>query len=299
MTEHFYIIIEQPLVVNSLKILTAKLRGVSFKDAMEWYPEHHTKFHIINKKTGEKISEEVSYQSDAFFVFHTVNAYEDDGYIVLDIIAMDKEFDAAKFINRNLSLETLQMASNDDEEVFQSHFRPRRYVLPIQYEMSNLGVNLVQISDSKCEALLQEGKDNTNTKVKCVMKCIHEMIADLVMEFPQINYRKFNGRKYRYIYGAHSVRFREADGLVKIDIDTKEILRWEEKNVVPSEPVFLASPNAIEEDDGVLLSVGLTLGDERCAYLLVINAKDMKEIGRAKVNVQIGAGIHGIFIQKK
>ncbi|KAF7667376.1 hypothetical protein LDENG_00066890, partial [Lucifuga dentata] len=33
---------------------------------------------------------------------------------------------------------------------------------------------------------------------------------------------------------------------------------WYQKGFYPSEPVFVASPDAVEEDDGVILSVVLT-----------------------------------------
>ena len=61
------------------------------------------------------------------------------------------------------------------------------------------------------------------------------------------------------------------------------------------EPILVGNPESDDEDGGVLLSVVLdgTLGK---SYLLVLDAKTMKEIGRAKVDGVVGFGIHGIHV---
>lgn len=38
--------------------------------------------------------------------------------------------------------------------------------------------------------------------------------------------------------------------IAKIDIVTREHLEWQQDKCYPSEPVFVASPGAVEEDDG-------------------------------------------------
>lgn len=299
MTENYYILIEQPLVMNVMKILTAKLRGVPTNTVMEWCPEHPVKFHIIDKKTGVKVNKEVSYQSEAFFTFHTINAYEQEGSIILDTVALGKESDVARLINGSISLSKLQEAAKDGAQPLPVLPYPRRYILPIQYDEATHGVNLVKMTGSTAEAVVCEGKDKTDKNIKFVMECKQEIITDTAMEFPQINYGSVNAKKYRYIYGAHLKNRKDMDSLVKIDTQTREVLVWHEENVYPSEPIFVATPGGTEEDDGVLLSVGLTTGENRCAYLLVLNARDMNEIGRANVDVKIGLGFHGIFLQKK
>ena len=37
------------------------------------------KFHIIDKKTGQKVNPDIQYLSDAFIIIHHGNAYEEDG----------------------------------------------------------------------------------------------------------------------------------------------------------------------------------------------------------------------------
>lgn len=43
--------------------------------------------------------------------------------------------------------------------------------------------------------------------------------------------------------------------LAKVDIVTRKHIEWVDEEGYPSEPVFVASPNAIEEDDGKNLSI--------------------------------------------
>lgn len=100
------------------------------------------------------------------------------------------------------------------------------------------------------------------------------------LELPGINY-SFNAKKYRYFYGSrvewsphpNKVRhlrpaavhptgvgtFKVTDlspvqQLAKFDIVTRRHVEWQQENCFPSEPVFVASPGAVEEDDGERLA---------------------------------------------
>lgn len=114
------------------------------------------------------------------------------------------------------------------------------------------------------------------------------------LEFPQINYERYNGRPYRYFY---SCGFGHvfSDSLLKMDVHTKELKVWRYPGLFPSEPVFVASPKATEEDDGVVLSVIITPREEKSTFLLVLDAKTFTELGRAEVPVNIPYGTHGVF----
>ena len=82
-----------------------------------------TRFHVIKKSTGEVLP--VKYEAGPMFYFHTINAYEEGGAIVVDIAA----FDDATIINR-LFLENLK--KTDEEPRTQGDFPPvRRYTLPL------------------------------------------------------------------------------------------------------------------------------------------------------------------------
>ena len=77
---------------------------------------------------------------------------------------------------------------------------------------------------------------------------------------------------------------------------TQEPVFWREKGQSPGEPIFVADPRAGEgeEDKGVLLSVVLD-GYKGKSYLLVLDARTMKEVGRAAMRGAVGFGFHGAW----
>ncbi|GFV88785.1 beta,beta-carotene 9',10'-oxygenase [Trichonephila clavipes] len=106
-------------------------------------------------------------------------------------------------------------------------------------------------------------------------------------------------RKYRYIYGTgvfETGRF--ANSLVKLDNVTGQMTVWKETNTMyPSEIVYVPRPGSVEEDDGVLLSVVIDVAEDTRDFLMVLDAKTFKELGRAFVprSVQLPPTIHGMF----
>jgi carotenoid cleavage dioxygenase-like enzyme len=124
-----------------------------------------------------------------------------------------------------------------------------------------------------------------------------ERLSDVPMELPRINYSERNTRTYRYAYGVGNRRQRPKDlpnRLVKVDVEERETKVWEEPETYPGEPVFVAAPDAEAEDDGVILSVVLDT-DAEMSFLLVLDASDFAELGRAKVEHHIPLGFHGNF----
>lgn len=119
-----------------------------------------------------------------------------------------------------------------------------------------------------------------------------ERLSDEPIELPRINYA-YNTRPYRYSYG---VGMGEApfSKLVKIDAQSGEALTWEEPGALAGEPVFVASPDGVAEDDGVLLSLVLD-GAAARSLLLVLDARDMSELARAEISKPVPPGFHGNF----
>lgn len=98
-------------------------------------------------------------------------------------------------------------------------------------------------------------------------------------EFPQINYSQCCGKKYSFAYGLglnHFIPDRVGTPLlstvcrwkqilvklsifwlllqiVKLNVQTKETWVWQEEDCYPSEPIFVATPGATQEDDGTIL----------------------------------------------
>jgi beta,beta-carotene 9',10'-dioxygenase len=122
-----------------------------------------------------------------------------------------------------------------------------------------------------------------------------EPIAD-GFELPRINYRRNNGRPYRYVYGNGQAELGGFLGTIqKGDVVEGSTLEWSEPGAFPGEPVFVPAPDAEREDGGVLLSVVLD-APAASSYLLVLDAGDLSEIARARVPHAIPFGFHGQFL---
>ena len=80
MTESYVILVEFPLVVNPLRLLLA---GKPFIENYEWKPARGARFLLMSKRDGSV----KSYSSEAFFAFHHVNAFEQNGDVFVDIAA--------------------------------------------------------------------------------------------------------------------------------------------------------------------------------------------------------------------
>jgi len=286
MTENYYVLIEAPLVVSVLKLLTSSIRGAAFLHSLEYYDTYPTRFHIINRHTGEKLHADYEITAETFTTFHHANAYEEDGHIIVDTCCYTEGI-----IYNIASLEVLQKPGVEENMAKKESERPqgRRYVLPISnLDECEQNTNLVTLKYTTATA--------TKTGDKA-MECTPDIICDEPFEFPQVNYKMVNGKKYNYLYGlGYMSAF--LDCIIKIDVLSRSTLKWSEAGSYPSEPVFVARPGAEAEDDGVLLSCVLTTGPGRHAYLLVLDAKDLSEIARATVDVQIPRDLHGSFCEQ-
>jgi hypothetical protein len=127
MSENFIVIPEQPLMVNGLKIATCTVKGKSLKECLEWYPDEPTRLHVIEKSTGNV--SKVKYHTNAFYFFHTVNAYEEGNHLVLDICTFK---DPSCLENYNLDRMRRSEWNEDCPPV------PQRFVLPLgDFEVSD------------------------------------------------------------------------------------------------------------------------------------------------------------------
>lgn len=121
-----------------------------------------------------------------------------------------------------------------------------------------------------------------------------QRLADDDVELPRINYCRCNERPYRYVWGTANGPSGWIEQVVKIDTRNGATLSWSEPHCYAGEPVFVARPDAGEEDEGVLLSIVLDAASER-SFLLVLDAGDLSEIARAEVPHHIPFGFHGQF----
>lgn len=248
-TENYVVLVECPFAVNPLRLATMRFHQTPFIENYRWHPEQGTRFHIVDRDSGRLVN---TCESSPFFAFHYVNAFEQDGSVVVDASSY---VDAS--IVKDFYLDNLR---SDTEPVHTGQLT--RYHLPLQGE-----------------------------SVKS------EPIADALVEFPRIHYRRCNGRPYQFVYGGDSRQpLSFIDQLVKVDVTTGDIQRWQQANCYPTEPVFVAAPNAAAEDEGVILSLVLE-ASQRQMFLLVLAAQSFEEIARAEVPHVIPFGFHGQFFE--
>ncbi|KAI7814318.1 beta,beta-carotene 15,15'-dioxygenase [Triplophysa rosa] len=277
MTDNYFIFIEQPLKLDILKMATAYLRKVSWASCMKFNPEESTLIHLIDRKTKKEVG--TKFYTGAMCVYHQVNAFEDDGHVVCDVIAYDDNGLYDMFY-----LAKLKEPLASDTNPLYCKPRCKRFVLPLS-DKGETGEDLVKLEYTTASAVKEkDGK----------VLCQGEVLFDGV-ELPRINYI-FNGRKYRYAYACLVDKSPVAIKIVKLDVVTKQQIEWTEEDCFASESVFVPRPNAVDEDDGVVLtSVINTKPGQRC-FLLVLDGKSFKEVARAYVDAEFHMDMHGYFI---
>nr|XP_006820470.1 PREDICTED: beta,beta-carotene 9',10'-oxygenase-like [Saccoglossus kowalevskii] len=286
MTENYFIFLEQPLYINLKKLATAQLRGSAICTCLEFDNNAKSYFHLMEKKTGKKLS--IEYEADGFFGMHVINAYEDEGHVVFDMCCYHDDELITKFY--------LDYLRNGDHEG-KRHFSPSssmRFVMPLHVNLSTTprGRNLVTLKNCKAVAVLQK-----NGTVHITPEKISEAITDM----PRINYDKCNQRPYTYYYGVAACKPGDfTNGLVKVNVRQKSFELWSDDDCYPSEPVFIESPGAVMEDDGVIVSTVINTR-KRSAFLLVLDASTFTELGRANIpdEVECPVGFHAMYLSKQ
>jgi carotenoid cleavage dioxygenase-like enzyme len=81
LTERWFVLAEFPFVVDPLALA---LSGRPYIENYRWKPERGTRFTLVDRVSGEATH---GFLTDACFGFHHVNAYEDDGEVVVDLCA--------------------------------------------------------------------------------------------------------------------------------------------------------------------------------------------------------------------
>lgn len=130
-----------------------------------------------------------------------------------------------------------------------------------------------------------------------ISSATQQLLLNKPFELPRINER-FNGVPYRYAYAAdlREALNQEFRCLYKIDVESRTFHSWSEQGCCPGEPVFVASPGAQKEDQGVVLAVVIDQAHLN-SFLLVLDAATFKEQARIQVPHLIPMGLHGQFFK--
>ncbi|XVH31614.1 carotenoid oxygenase family protein [Haloferacaceae archaeon DSL9] len=120
------------------------------------------------------------------------------------------------------------------------------------------------------------------------------------VEFPMLDYRRVNGRPYRYAYFAgnrESPTVGLPTQLLKVDLERETETVWREDGTYPGEPVFVARDphdHSTAEDDGAILTIVLDPDSDR-SLLVVLDAATFEERARAELPGVVPFGFHGQF----
>lgn len=129
-------------------------------------------------------------------------------------------------------------------------------------------------------------------------RALVETLSETGFEFPRTNERRASGRAYRYAWGASNGP--RPDGgygssVVKIDLRNGLAQAHADGERIYGEPVFVGRPGGDDEDDGVLLSVGVHAHADESA-LAILDARSMALLASVEVRGAIPLGFHGSFI---
>ena len=125
--------------------------------------------------------------------------------------------------------------------------------------------------------------------------CRKHAISTTAIELPRIDYGRAAGRPYHVVWGTGNRQPGDFhDSLVRIDVESGDSVVSTEPGCYPGEPVFVATPEAKDEGEGLLLSVVLN-AQRDASFLLVLDASRMTEIARAECPHPIPFGFHGNF----
>lgn len=285
MTDNYIILLEQPFQINTLKMATSQVKGKALHECMEWHPQEKVKFHVIRKSTGELLK--TSYVShEPFMLFHHANAYEEDDQLIVDLI----NYDSPDIFDK-LYLNKVRMNE------YQSGDSPKfvRFVLPLIDNIQNIseGEELVRIGGCTASAMKV-----TNNQFGSHIRIQGQRVAQEGFEMPVINPAHI-GRHYRYVYGCggYDKGFFH-NSVCKVDVDTGHASIWRETDYhYPGEPVFIPSPDAKEEDDGIILTSVADVRKDHPDFMAILDARSFQEIGRAVMKCKARNAMHGQFVK--
>ncbi|XP_030612869.1 beta,beta-carotene 15,15'-dioxygenase [Archocentrus centrarchus] len=276
MTDNYMIFVELPFKLDILKMTTAYMRGVSWASCLKFCPEENTLIHLIDRKSGKEV--ETKYYTGAMVIYHHVNAFEDDGHVIFDVIAYRDNSLYDMFYLSNLQ----EKSEFDDKRYSKPTYK--RFALPIHCDKGvAVGDNLVKLKYTTASAVKEkEGK----------LMCQAEVLCE-GLELPQINY-DINGKRHQFVYGSYVGE--SAEVVAKFDTESKKMVCWSEDKCRSSEPVFIPRPNGESEDDGVVLTSVINAAPGQSSFILILDGRTFKEVARAYVNTELNKDMHGLFI---
>ncbi|XP_023991599.2 beta,beta-carotene 15,15'-dioxygenase-like [Salvelinus sp. IW2-2015] len=159
MTDNYFIFIEQPFKLDILKMATAYMRGVNWASCLMFCPEENTLIHLIDRKTGKEVG--IKYYTEAMIVYHHVNAFEEDGHVIFDVIAYE---DPSLY-----NMFYLNVLKEQSKTSAMSVPKCKRFALPVQTDkVIDVGDDMVKLQYTTASAVKEkEGKLLCQPEVLC------------------------------------------------------------------------------------------------------------------------------------
>jgi torulene dioxygenase len=249
------------------------IKPVDEKDEAVWL--------VIDRHHGKSVVKK--FTSSSFFCFHTTNAWEENsgnGTNKVNIICELISFKGFEILHR-FYLENL-VSNGTGVESFRKKEDPAKTTPSlVRYKLADISLT----GTSKTS--------NAKGSAELIMSIPSPAAGDL----PRIN-PHYALKPNRYVWSVLNRGYSSfVDGLGKTDALTGTCTTWEYTHHTPGEPVFIPAPDAKEEDEGVVLSVVLN-GNTGTSYLVCLDGKTMKEVGRAEVRRAVGMDFHGMHVPK-
>jgi len=227
-------------------------------EVMEWL-EKDMEVAVINLSTGHVDR----FNAPPIFSAHHANAYNlEDGKFVLDLCPTAYKNFAEYMLIENMAHPPEETSGNiTSSEDF------RRFIIDVEKQ------SVTQQTFDAPEEFMQFNQ----------------------FDFPTINER-YRGVSYCWVYGWVALDYARHT-LVKRNVcgqGGEKMFSMEDHYY--GEASFVPNPEGVEEDDGVLITVGFD-GPKEQTYLLLMNATDMTEIDRAYTQHVVPFSFHGNFFQ--
>lgn len=126
MTEHYFVIVEQPLSISVPEMLRSQfISSKPLASHFKWFPEQRTNIYLLCRATGHL---KFTFEAEAFFYLHIINAYEDCDHVVVDICC----YKDPSMLDCMYTAAMRSMQTNPD---YARMFRAQamRFVLPLWY----------------------------------------------------------------------------------------------------------------------------------------------------------------------
>ncbi|KAI0399564.1 carotenoid oxygenase [Xylaria palmicola] len=254
-------------------------------DAMETFdPSQLCRWFVVDRRGDRGVV--AAFESPAGFFFHSINAFEarDASTGAIDVFCDVVEYPSTDII-RAFEMEVL-LNTRGADDVFVRDERRVRNCLP------RLARHRLRVAPAD--------RPGEAARATATTEKVFEIRAPHAGDLPTIN-PKYATRPYRYAYSlATSGRTALHETIIKTDLSTHQTVSWDgPAGHTPGEAIFVPRPGSgdgeDDEDDGVLLSVILD-GYGKTSYLVCLDAKTMRELGRAECDWAIGHGFHGLHI---